>query len=673
MIPGAALALALAASPPFATDDLLSLPRVTSPAIAPDGRTVVFTVSRPTPTGDGLTSTLFSVATHGGTPQRVLPEGMSAYAPRFSPDGSRIAFAGGPAGEAQGWIVRLGGAPRKVTAIAGGVDALAWTPDGRALLVTSDVDPACGADAGCSARAAKAAETRPHVATRLLFRHWSSWRERVRSHVLRVPVDGGKVLDLTPGDRDVPPYARGAIGDLAVSPDGRTLYYTAVSDPIEAASTNADLYAVPLAGGEPRKLTANPGWDGSPRPSPDGTRLAWRAQLRAGFESDRFRIFVGAADASGARDLTPDADLSAEELYWAEDGRTLRFVAQQAGRRRLFELDPGSGRVSALTGEIHLADLATSSDGRFAAAIVSSFGSPPEVAILEAPTGAAAPLAPRLLTSFTAPVMKRVSLGEVHPFEARARDGTAIPGWIVLPPGHLPGERHPAVLLLHGGPADAWLDEWHWRWNAMLWSAQGYTLVLPNPRGSTGYGQRFVDAVRNDWNGAPLDDVLAFLDAAIAAGGIDGARVCAAGASYGGYLAHVINGRTDRFRCLISHASLFDVELAWYGTDELWFPEWEFGLPWERPDDLARNSPRRAVARWRTPALVTHGELDYRVALGQAIGAFQALQRLGVESRLVLFPDEGHWIQKPRNARVFHEEAFSWLRRYLGPFLYPPP
>jgi dipeptidyl aminopeptidase/acylaminoacyl peptidase len=666
MIPGAVLLLALAASP-LSVEDLLALPRVSSPAIAPDGRTVLFTVARSNRVGDGLTSTLYSVATGGGQPRRLLPEGMNAFGPRYSPDGRQVAFVGGPAGEAQGWIVTPGGKPRKVTAIAAGIDALTWTPDGRALLVTTDVDPACGADDGCNVRAAKAAETRPHVIDRLLFRHWNSWRERVRTHVLRVPLTGGKPVDLTHGDRDVPPYARGGIGDLAVSPDGKTLYFTAVSDPVEAASTNGDLYAVPLAGGDARKLTTNPGWDGSPRPSPDGRQLAWRAQLRAGFESDRFRIFLGAADGTGARDLTQDVDLSAEELYWAEDGKALRFVAQQEGRRRLFELDLATEKVRALTGEVSLGDLATSPDGRFAAVTVSSITSPPEVALLEPAPGAPAPLAPRRLTAFTAQVMERVSSSAVRSFAARSKDGTRIPGWIVTPPGHASGDRHPAVLLLHGGPEDAWLDEWHWRWNAMLWASQGYTLVLPNPRGSTGYGQRFVDAVRNDWNGAPFDDVMAFLDAAVASGEVDGARVCAAGASYGGYLAHVMNGRTDRFRCLISHASLFDVELAWYGTDELWFPEWEFGLPWEHPEAYVRASPRRAVDRWKTPMLISHGELDYRVALGQAMGAFQALQRLGIESRLVVFPDEGHWIQKPRNSRAFHEEAFGWLRHFLQP------
>jgi dipeptidyl aminopeptidase/acylaminoacyl peptidase len=666
MIPGAVLLLALAASP-FSTEDLLALPRVSSPAIAPDGRTVLFTVARSNRVGDGMTSTLFSVATAGGQPRKLLPEGMSAYGPRFSPDGKRIAFVGGADGEAQAWIVTPGGKARKVTSIAAGIDSLAWTPDGRSLLVTTDVDPACGADDRCSERAAKTAETRPHVVDRLLFRHWNSWRERIRSHVLRIPLGAGKPVDLTPGDRDVPPYGRGGIGDLAVSPDGKTLYFTAVSDPVEAASTNGDLYAVPLAGGESRKLTTNPGWDGSPRPSPDGARLAWRAQLRAGFESDRFRIFVAAADGSGARDLTPDLDLSVDELYWAEDGKALRFVAQQQGRRRLFELELASAKVRVLTGEVSLGDLANSPDGRFAAAIVSSITSPPELALLEPAPGGPAQLAPRRLTSFTAQLMARVATSTVRPLEARAKDGTVIPGWIVTPPGHAKGGRNPAVLLLHGGPEDAWLDEWHWRWNALLWAAQGYTLVLPNPRGSTGYGQAYVDAVRNDWNGAPVDDVMAFLDAAIAGGDVDGARVCAAGASYGGYLAHVMNGRTDRFRCLVSHASLFDVELAWYGTDELWFPEWEFGLPWEHPEDYARASPRRSVDRWKTPMLVTHGQLDYRVALGQALGAFTALQRLGIESRLVVFPDEGHWIQKPRNSRVFHDETFGWLRHFLQP------
>ena len=665
---GIALALALAAGAPFSIDDLLALPRVSAPALSPDGATVAFAVARASPDGGAMDSALFVVSSTGGEPRRITPPELSGYAPRFSPDGKAIAFVGVAAGDAQGWVVEAaGGAPRKVSAVPGGVDAVGWMPDGRSLLAIVSVAPGCGADPKCSEAAFKASEGRPRVATELLFRHWDSWRIGLRSHVFRIPLDGGPPADLTPGDRDVPPWQRGGLSDLAVSPDGKTLYFTAITDPVEAISTNADLYAVPIAGGAPVRLSSGKGWDGAPRPSPDGKRLAWRSLERPGFESDRGRILLASADGSGAREALPGLEHSVDDLYWTEDGKAIRFLAQHQGRRRLFELQLATGKVALLTGDLNVVDLSATPDGRKAAVILSSFTQPPELHLLE-PARAEPPLAPRRLTFLTRDVMGRVALGTVSPFKARSKDGSSVPGWIVRPPGLPPGAKPPGVLLMHGGPEDAWLDEWHWRWNAMLWTAQGYALVMPNPRGSTGYGQRWVDAVRKDWNGAPLDDALAFLDAAIASGHLDAGRTCAAGASYGGYLAHVLNGRTDRFKCLVSHASLFDVELAWYGTDELWFAEWEFGgLPWEQEATLARNSPRRAVARWRTPSLVSHGELDYRVALGQAIGAFQALQRRGIPSRLVTFPDEGHWILKPRNVRAFHEEVFGWIRRWVPP------
>jgi dipeptidyl aminopeptidase/acylaminoacyl peptidase len=665
---GIALALALAAGAPFSVDDLLALPRVSAPALSPDGTAVAFAVARAAPGGGAMDSALFVLPAAGGDPRRLTPAELGGYAPRFSPDGGRIAFVGVAAGDAQAWVAdAAGGAPRKVTSIPGGVDAVGWMPDGRSLLVIATAAPGCGADPDCSAAAFKAADGRPRVATQLLFRHWDSWRLGVRSHVFRVPLDGAPPVNLTPGDRDVPPWQRGGLGDLAVSPDGRTFTFTAVTDGVEATSTNGDLYAVAIAGGRPARLTSGKGWDGTPRLSPDGRRLAWRSLERPGYESDRGRILVGAADGSEPRELTAGVDLSVDELYWTGDGKAIRFLAQSGGRRRLFEVELASRRVRPLTGDLNVVEIAPSADGRVAAAVLSSFAEPPELFLLEPGKGEGPPVVARRLTFLTREVMARVELGSVAPFEARAKDGHAVPGWIARPPGLAPGAKPAGVLFLHGGPEDAWLDEWHWRWNAMLWTAQGYALAMPNPRGSTGFGQAWVDAVRNDWNGAPLDDVVAFLDAAVAAGALDGDRACAAGASYGGYLAHVLNGRTERFKCLVSHASLFDVELAWYGTDELWFPEWEFGIPWEHEADLARLSPRRQVARWRTPSLVTHGELDYRVALGQALGAFQALQRRGIASRLVTFPDEGHWILKPRNVRAFHDEVFGWLRRWLPP------
>jgi dipeptidyl aminopeptidase/acylaminoacyl peptidase len=660
------LSLALAALHPMTVDDLLAVPRVGEPELSPDGQLVAFTVARPNASGDALEAALYLVSTRGGEPRRLAgAAGERVGTPRFSPEGRRLAFVSTRAGSSQAFVLPVkGGEPRQVTRLAGGVGELLWSGDGAALLVTSDVDPACGADPACNEASAKAAERRPHLATRLLFRHWTSWRERTRSHLLRVPVEPGPAgapaatVDLTPGDRDVPPFQRGDGGDLAVSPDGRTIYFVAVEDRVEATSTNADVYALPATGGEARRLTAGAGWEGSPRPSPDGKLLAFRSQPRAGYESDRFHLMVMPVAGGPAHDLTATSELSVRELSWANGGKALRFTADLAGRVELFQADLVTGRVEQLTRGRNLSALTASRSGLVFAALADSLVRPPEVVLLEGGE-------PRRLTRFGDPALAQVQPVSYRPLEARSKDGALTHGWIVQPPGARPGEARPAVVLVHGGPQGAWHDGWSFRWNPMLWASQGWTVILPNPRGSTGWGQAYVDAVNHDWGGKPFEDIMAVTDAAVVAGEADPARTCAAGASYGGYMINWLNGHTDRFRCLITHAGDFDLESAYYDTEELWFPEWELGLPWEHQAEYDRWSPHRFVTSWKTPTLVTHGELDYRVNVAQGYSTFTALQRRGVESKLLVFPDEGHWILKPRNARVFHEVVFGWVREHL--------
>ena len=671
MLTSALLALSLAAAPrPFTIDDLVALPRVGAPAMSPDGALVAFTVGRATPAGARVLSTLYAVAVagEGGAPRRLTARDERVSSPRFSPDGRRLAFVSDRSGAPQAYVLELaGGEAVQATSLPAGVgEVLSFTPGGEALLVTSDVEPRCGADAACNERADAEAKGRPRVATKLLFRHWNEWRPTARSHVLRVPFDGGAPADLTPGDLDVPPVARGSADDVALSADGTALFFTAVADRLEAASTNADVFAVPLAGGAARRVTSGPGWDGSPRPSPDGKRLAWLSQARGGYESDRFRVMVGAIDGSAPRDLTAGTEYSAADLHWADRGRALRFTALVEGRAGLYEVDVASGRIRKLAAG-NVGHLAYSADGANVAALADGLTAPPEVAILAPHPKERAQVVFRRVTTFATSALSGVALPDVRPLEAKSADGTRVHGWLVLPAGRREGARLPAAVLVHGGPQGAWNDAWSARWNAMLYAAQGYAVVLPNPRGSTGYGQAYTDAVSRDWGGRPYEDILALVDAAIEGGAVDGERMCALGASYGGYMVHWMNGQTDRFRCLVAHAGIFDLEAFYYRTDELWFPEWELGgPPFERAEDYRKFSPHTFVARWKTPTLVSVGELDYRTTVDHGYAAFTALQRRGIPSKLLVFPDEGHWIAKPKNARVFHDVVFAWLAEHLG-------
>jgi dipeptidyl aminopeptidase/acylaminoacyl peptidase len=669
------LALAAAATPPsaprhpLAIDDLLAFERVGDPDLSPDGALIAFTVAQAAPDGGGLRSSLWVVGTRGGEPRRLTHGDERVRSPRFSPDGRRLAFLAARGGGApQLHLLPLdGGEAAPAARVPGGVGEFRWAPDG-ALLVTAEVDPSCGADLACNERAEAAAQGRPYLADRLLFRHWDEWRTRTRVHLLRLPPDGGPAVDLTPGDRDAPPVQRGGIGDVEVSADGRTVYYVAVTDPVEATSTNGDLFVVPAGGGPARQLTRAPGWDGSPRLSPDGKRLAWLRMPRAGFEADRRHVMLAAADGGGERDLTAALDLSADLLWWVEGGKALRFTAEVAGHHEVHELEVATGRTTRLLGGRHLAALVPSRSGREAAALIDSLAAPPEVAWLAPAAGGRGPWTVTPRTRFGAKVLDGVEPFGLRRLEAKGRDGVTVHGWLLTPPGHQPGQRHPGVVLVHGGPQGAWTDGWSYRWNPQLYAARGWTVVLPNPRGSTGWGQDYTDGVRDDWGGKPYDDIMALTDAAIASGELDGARMCAAGASYGGYMVNWINGQTDRFRCLVAHAGDFDLAGAYYDTEELWFPEWELkGTPWERPEAYRRHSPSAFVERWRTPTLVSHGELDYRVTVTQGISTFTALQRRGVESRLMVFPDENHWVLKPRNTRIFYTEVLGWIERHLAP------
>jgi len=540
--------------------------------------------------------------------------------------------------------------------------------DERTLLVTSSVYPECAPgsalehDDACNERRLKerAAQTSAaRVYDRLLYRHWDTWKDGRRSHLLVVPLDGAAARDLTPGDRDVPPFSVSGPDHYAVSPDGREVCFSRKDDEVEAASTNADVFVVPVAGGPARRISESAGYDGACRYSPDGTRIAYRSQPRAGYEADRWRLVVHDRRQATNRTLTEPFDRHVEDPVWSADSRTLYFVASDAGREPVLAVPASGGPVRTVLDGGTFAELVPAGP-RTLVTTKTALTHPAEVYRLGTDGTGLAPVT-RVNDAFLAGFALKP--GESVSYQGAA--GASVQAWIVKPASFDPSRKYPLAVLIHGGPQSVWPDGWSYRWNAQVFANAGYVVFMPNPRGSVGWGQEFVDDINADWGGRAYEDVMKGTDYAEALPYVEKGRTVAAGASYGGYLVNWIAGHTDRFRALVSHDGVFDLVSMYGGTEELWFPDWEFGGPyWKNPEVYRRWSPSAHVANFETPTLVIHGEQDHRVPLEQGLQMFTALQRMGVPSRLVVFPDENHWVLKPANSVRWYGEVLGWLGRW---------
>jgi len=657
----AVMAAATLQAAPFTATEMMKLKRLADPQVSPDGKWVLYTQTDVDLAANSRNADLWIAPLAGGEPRRLTSDPKSDTRGRFSPDGRRIAFVSTRGGGGQVYVTDTsGGEPRQVTSLDTDAGGVLWIDD-KTLLVTSDVYPDC-ADAACNKKKMDAAgkDGTARVYDSLLLRHWDTWEDHRVSHLFAVPLDGGPARDLTPGERDVPPFSLGGPDDYAVSPDGSEVCFTRNDDPVPALSTNAELYVVPVAGGAPRRIAGHPGYDGSPLYSPDGSRIAFRAQMRAGYESDRWRLMVYDRKAGTTASLTEAFDRHVDSFAWSPDGKTLFFTAEDAGRAPVYAVPAAGGAVKELVGGATLGDVQASADGRTLVVTHSSFTHPPEIYRVGVDGSALRPVT-RVNDAFLA----NFGLRPAESVSYTGAAGKTVQAWIVKPADFDPARKYPLLVLIHGGPEGAWGDTWTYRWNAEVFAAGGYVVFLPNPRGSTGFGQEFVDDINADWGGRAFEDVMKGTDYAEALPYVDKGRTTAAGASYGGYLVNWIAGHTDRYRALVSHDGIFDLPAMSVSTEELWFPDWEFkGAYWDNPEMYERWSPSRSVKSFKTPTLVIHGELDYRVPLEQGLGMFTALQRRGVPSRLVVFPDENHWVLKPANSVRWYREVQNWLDRW---------
>jgi dipeptidyl aminopeptidase/acylaminoacyl peptidase len=701
---------------PFTFEDLMQLKRVGEPVPSPDGKWVLFAAVDVDLAANKKISHIWIAPLAGGQ-ERVLIANQDGDRPRWAPDGKRFAFISNQEGGSQIWIADFDGAAGSVTAAhmqtrieteAGGE---LWSPDGKYILFTSDVYPECDgeplAERACNARRVKEAEAskvKALVFDHLLYRHWNAYKGGKRSHIFLVKaasevepkeskVVSGDIAvefrDLTPGDYDAPVFSLGGQDNYAFSPDGLEICYTSNHDKVEATSTNNDLWIVSVNGGASKNITAeNPASDSTPLYSPDGKYIAYRAQQRPGYESDRFRLMVYDRKTGEKKNLSEDFDHWVGTFVWTPNSGAMYFVCEDQGRSPIYSIRISSGPVDqghrirvifrdkmiplGEQGRSHdndfgySDDLAVTSDGKTLLFTrmtlqwpneifrrpVSNQGLPNETA------GDALPL-----THINEAVLDAIAMSPLESFWFEGAKSDKVQGFLVKPPNFDAAKKYPVKFLIHGGPQGAWGDDWSFRWNPELFAANGYLVIMINFHGSTGYGQKFVDAINGDWGGAPFEDLMKGLDHAEKTYPfIDKDRECALGASYGGYMANWVLGHTDRFKCIVSHDGMFNTVSAWGTTEELWFNNWEFkGTPETNPEMYEKWSPRNSAKKFNTPTLVIHGQLDYRLDVSEGLQLFDTLQVMGVPSKMLYFPDEGHWVLKPQNSQLWYKTVNDWV------------
>jgi dipeptidyl aminopeptidase/acylaminoacyl peptidase len=664
---GAAV-VAGAAGRPMTIDDLITAIRVSEPDLAPDGTSVVYVRTTTNAQTGRRNPDIWFAPTDGSAAPRLLLGGDSAETtPLYSPDGKFVAFI---SVHDEGPQIRLvpseGGQLRQLTKLKMGVQGpMVFSPDGSRIAFVSDVYPEC-ADEPCNARRAEEAEKNPvkvHHVKRLLFRHWSDWRETLRHHVFVVETESGRTIDVTPGDFDSPPFFNEDHG-ISFSPDSKQIAFVSNREggDAEAWTTNHDVWIVPLTGGTAKRLTtANRGADVQPVWSPDGQKILMRSQRRPGFESDRWYLDVVDVASGQRQTLFQTPDLSVENFAFTADGRTILFTAQDRGVVNLYAAGYPSGTPRLVTQGGAIGAFDTGRD--FAVAAKHTMTAPPDLFRISLAGESVTPI-----TRENESWLKEVSFSAPESLTVTGAAGAQVQYWLIKPPNFDASRKYPVVFLIHGGPQGAWQDAWSTRWNPALWAAQGWVVAAPNPRGSTGFGQKFVDEISQDWGGKVMTDINAVVDAVARLPYVDSTRMGIAGASYGGYAVNWIIGHTNRFKAAVSHDGVFNLESMMGSTEELWFPEWEMGgVAWSAAarENIAKWSPHRFAPQMKTPTLVITNELDYRVPVDQGLQLFTALRRQNVPSEMLVFPDEGHWVLKALNSKYWHETVFGWMKKWL--------
>ena len=695
---------------PFTFEDMMKLKRVGGPVPSPDGKWVVFDCEDVDLAANKKTSHLWIAPASGGESRRLNPTPNHEERPRFSPDGKKLIWTSKATDPTQIWMSdfdpeagQLIGKPHQVTSISTGADGAIWSPDGKNIVFVSSVYPDCNLPPPGSGATSddcnkqrdeelKKSKVKAKIFTRLFYRHWNAFTEFKRSHLFVVDADAGvgafvsnaqalgtsastTPRDLTPGDHDVPPFSLGGQDMYAISPDGQEVAYTSNVDEVEATSTNNEIFIVPISGpaSTGKKISTSPGADTTPLYSPDGKYLAWRSQSRAGFEADKWRLFMQDRQPSQTRDLTQKFDRSVGSFAWRPDSTGLLFAAEDYGGAPIFGvsvIEEASKPTGGGAPELHADDLVYRGDVVFFTRMSSR--APNEIWRMDpAPKDELATYSLesglRPVTHMNDALLSQIDMQPLESFTFKGANNDDVQGFMVKPPGFDPNKKYPLKFLIHGGPQGAWGNSWTYRWNAELFAATGnYVVVMINFHGSTGYGQKFTDSISGDWGGKPYVDLMKGLDYVEKTYPfVDKNREAALGASYGGYMANWLLGHTNRFKCIVSHDGTFNTESAYGTTEELWFMNWEFGgPPWEKRDVYRKWSPHEYAQNFKTPTLVVHGQNDYRIDVSQGFDLFTTLQVLKVPSKMLYFPDEGHWVLKPQNSQLWYKTVNDWVDQW---------
>jgi dipeptidyl aminopeptidase/acylaminoacyl peptidase len=659
---------------PLTIGDLLKVRRVGDPQLSPDGRWIAYQVSVPDVEANRSRTQLYLVSMDGGQPKQLTSGTSSASTPRWAPDGKWIIYVLGDQIHA---IEVATSQDRQITNLSTGASDPIVSLDGRWIAFVSDIYPDCANDACNKQRdeQTEANKVKAHVVEGgLLYRHWTAWKGGKRTHVFIVSTSGGDTRDVTPGDFDAPPFSLGGPTDYAFSPDSKELAFARNTDKVGATSTNNDIFVVTSSGGAPRNITGdNKGSDQSPQYSPDGRYIAYRSQQTAGFESDRWRLMLYDRQAQRSRELLSNFDAYVDSFTFSADSKFIYFTSGERGRAPIYVASVADGRASKLV-EGDNDDLHVSKDGQTLVFSRSTSTMPTDVyaARLASPTsveGGASGVT--RLTKENDAFLSSFYLAPAEEMTWTGGGGAKVSGWFFKPSNYsATGAKVPLVVLIHGGPQGAWNDAWSYRWNPQIYVSQGYAVFMPNPRGSTGYGQQFTNEISGDWGGKVVDDIMNGVAEVLAKQNVDRDNIGAAGASYGGYMIDWLlghnNDRRAHFKTFVSHAGVFNLTSMYGVTEELWFAEWEFkGTPYDNPELYQKWSPNMFVKNFNTPTLVTQGEIDFRVPVDQGLQLYTALQKRGVESKLVVFPDEGHWILKPQNSQFWYTTVLDWLNKHL--------